>query len=194
MGHFSVRVHILSFSACQTTPLHQFWCWYHKNARFDLNMVLRAPTISLRQIDTSETIAFRRDQTKPPPPFGHSHMKQSSGITNNSDTVSFELARNLQAYISIVLQIKMEHCQLGKPIAAEYKESLSVDDNIPDVEPEESQILQTLPDSDRERVEDIQVYARGELRGRGSRCVDLFWQNSYKITWQYLFSFILMSN
>lgn len=85
--------------------------------------------------------------------------------TNDGDAVSFELSRNLQGDGSIVLHMKREHFQLGKRIAAEYEASLSAEDNILDTE--ESQL--SLPDSDGETVEDIQVYGRGQRRGRGSR-------------------------
>lgn len=119
-----------------------------------------------RENYTSETIAFRRDQTRPPPPVGHGHMKFKDLVrTNDGDAVSFELSRNLQGDGSIVLHMKREHFQLGKRIAAEYEASLSAEDNILDTE--ESQL--SLPDSDGETVEDIQVYGRGQRRGRGSR-------------------------
>ena len=118
-----------------------------------------------KEDDTSETIAFRRDQTRPPPPVGHGHMKfKDLARTIDGDSVSFELSRNLQGDGSIVLHMKREHFQFGKRIAAEYEESLSVEDTI---DTEESHL--SLPDSDEEMVEDIQLYGRGQRRGRGSR-------------------------
>ena len=118
-----------------------------------------------KEDDTSETIAFRRDQTRPPPPVGHGHMKfKDLARTNDGDSVSFELSRNLQGDGSIVLHMKREHFQFGKRIAAEYEESLSVEDTI---DTEESHL--SLPDSEEEMVEDIQLYGRGQRRGRGSR-------------------------